>query len=89
MSEAVGPHGVVLAVEPLPAVRERLERNLALNRAANVRVIAQAASDREGTAQLYPPRADAANWGQASLARMSHLDPAPRLARSARCGVAR
>jgi FkbM family methyltransferase len=75
MSEAVGPQGVVLAVEPLPAVRERLERNLALNRATNVRVIAQAASDREGTAQLYPPRADAANWGQASLARMSHLDP--------------
>jgi FkbM family methyltransferase len=75
MAEAVGPQGVVLAVEPLPSVRERLERNLALNRATNVRVIAQAASDREGTAQLYPPRADAANWGQASLARMSHLDP--------------
>ena len=75
MSEAVGPQGVVLAVEPLPAVRERLERNLALNRATNVRVIAQAASDREGSAQLYPPRADAANWGQASLARLSHLDP--------------
>jgi len=75
MSEAVGPQGVVLAVEPLPAVRDRLERNLALNRATNVRVIAQAASDREGSAQLYPPRADAANWGQASLTRLSHLDP--------------
>ena len=75
MSEAVGPRGVVLAVEPLPSVRERLERNLALNRAANVRVIAQAASDREGSAQLYPPRADGGNWGQASLARLGHLDP--------------
>ena len=76
MAEAVGPQGVVLAVEPLPSVRERLERNLALNRATNVRVIAQAASDREGSAQLYPPRADAANLGQASLARLSHLDAA-------------
>jgi FkbM family methyltransferase len=76
MSEAVGPQGVVLAVEPLPSVRERLERNLELNRATNVRVIAQAASDREGSAQLYPPRADAANFGQASLARLGHLDEA-------------
>jgi FkbM family methyltransferase len=75
MSEAVGPQGVVLAVEPLPSVSERLERNLALNHATNVRVIAQAASDREGSALLYPPGADAANWGQASLARLSHLDP--------------
>jgi len=75
MSEAVGPQGVVLAVEPLPSVRNRLERNLSLNRAANVRVIAQAASDREGSALLYPPRADAANLGQASLAKLSHLDP--------------
>lgn len=75
MSEAVGPQGVVLAVEPLPSVRDRLERNLSLNRATNVRVIAQAASDREGSALLYPPRADAANLGQASLARLGHLDP--------------
>ena len=74
MSEAVGAQGVVLAVEPLPAVRDRLNRNLALNHTANVRVIAQAASDREGTALLYPPRPDAANWGQASLAMMHHLD---------------
>jgi FkbM family methyltransferase len=54
----------VLAVEPLPAVRERLERNLALNNATNVPVIARAVSDRDGSALLYPPRADAANWGQ-------------------------
>lgn len=74
MSEAVGAQGVVLAVEPLQAVRERLEHNLALNHVTNVRVIAEAASDREGSAVLYPPRASAANWGQASLAPLSHLD---------------
>ncbi len=44
--------GEVVAFEPLPSNAEAIRRNLALNRIANVKVIAIALGDSEGTADL-------------------------------------
>ncbi len=46
-SQAVGATGCVIAVEPEARIRELLERNLALNEVANVRVLSTAATDIE------------------------------------------
>ena len=48
LSDAVAAEGVVLAVEPDPIIRGRLESNLAANSAANVRIIPFALGDHEG-----------------------------------------
>jgi FkbM family methyltransferase len=52
-SRLVGPGGRVVAFEPVPAVRERLVRNLELNDCKNVELHAEAASDSTGTAQIH------------------------------------
>ncbi|HVE12495.1 MAG TPA: FkbM family methyltransferase [Elusimicrobiota bacterium] len=49
----VGPSGRVLAVEPAPANRALLERNVAANGLKNVAVAAEAASDAPGSAALH------------------------------------
>jgi FkbM family methyltransferase len=49
-ARVVGDDGLVLAVEPEPRVREKLTVNLALNRAASVRVVPEAVSDAAGSA---------------------------------------
>jgi len=51
-SALVGPAGAVFAFEPLPRNLAILRRHLALNRAANVRVIAGAVADRPGVARF-------------------------------------
>ncbi|MBX9700083.1 MAG: FkbM family methyltransferase, partial [Acetobacteraceae bacterium] len=61
----VGPTGQVLAFEPNPGTRERLDANVALNGASQVRVLPLALSDRAGTAELFPD--EARNAGAASL----------------------
>lgn len=48
-SRLVGPTGHVVAVEPLPRNLQFLRRHVALNRAANVDVVAAAVADRPGT----------------------------------------
>jgi FkbM family methyltransferase len=53
MAAAVGAAGSVHAFEPLPANRRRLERTLALNGLANVRVNGSVVTDTEGQAQLF------------------------------------
>jgi len=59
LSRAVGTMGRVLALEPNPPVRARLEQNLALNpHARNVTVDPRGASDRAGTAHLHTPEGD-------------------------------
>jgi FkbM family methyltransferase len=51
-SKLVGPSGRVISFEPDPKARAQLERNIALNRAGNVRIVPIALSDRNGTARL-------------------------------------
>ena len=53
LAALANPAGRVYAFEPLPRVHERLRRNLALNRAANVEPIAAAVSDREGEVEFF------------------------------------
>jgi FkbM family methyltransferase len=48
LAMVVGPKGKVLAVEPDPVIRRRLEINVAANNAPAVRIIPLALGDREG-----------------------------------------
>jgi FkbM family methyltransferase len=52
LGRAVGTDGRVVAVEPDPTNLNRLQSNLALNRLANVRVLAAAAGERDGEVEL-------------------------------------
>jgi FkbM family methyltransferase len=52
-SRLVGHAGVVHAFEPMPANRERLERNIANNSAGNVQIHALALSDENGRLTLH------------------------------------
>lgn len=62
----VGPTGLVLSIEPMPATRAALEVNVALNKLANVTIIANAVSDEAAThvSLFHPP-------GRGGLARAS------------------
>lgn len=62
----VGPQGRVLAFEPSPATRGRLEANVRLNRLENVSVFGLALGDAPGEAHVLPP-ADSANTGTAAV----------------------
>lgn len=78
MARAVGETGLVLAVEPLPRIVDRLERNLELNNLSRqVRVVIKAASDHPGATVFYPPSETATNQAQGSLFALKHLDPKP------------
>ena len=66
----VGAKGMVVAVEPSPRERSRLERNVALNRLRNVRVVASALAARPGRAVLRI--ANAEHNGQNSLGAFGH-----------------
>ena len=52
-SKCVGWHGRVVAIEPSPRERGRLEKHLRLNRSSNVEVIPCAAGEVPGEAELY------------------------------------
>ena len=52
-AQAVGPTGHVLALEPNPDTFRRLQRNIALSKAAQVRCIQVAAGAGKGTATLF------------------------------------
>lgn len=52
-SKCVGWRGRVVAIEPSPRGRARLEKHLRLNRASNVEVIPCAAGEDPGEAELY------------------------------------
>jgi len=52
-SHAVGPGGVVIAVEPSPPIFALLRENLALNDARNVRPVQAAVAPRAGRVALY------------------------------------
>jgi FkbM family methyltransferase len=63
MAHLVGEGGRVLAAEPNPSVRKRLEDNLKLNRFRQVEVIPHAIADTEGAVDFYGPDADDASSG--------------------------
>lgn len=52
LTRAVGPQGEIVAIEPDPVSHARLVRHVRLNRWANVRPFACAASDRAATVSL-------------------------------------
>jgi len=56
---AVGPSGRVVAIEPAASTRVALERNLARNRAANVRTVASAVGAEEGSVPFFRGENDA------------------------------
>ena len=64
-SKCVGWHGRVVAIEPSPRERVRLEKHLRLNRSSNVEVVPCAAGEDPGEAELY--LADQFNDGFNSL----------------------
>lgn len=68
----VGSSGRVVAIEPLPAVVDRLRFNIASNGYSNVEVVMAAVGAERGTAKLY---VRAKNYGQSSLVPVSGFEP--------------
>lgn len=66
-AKQVGARGMVHSFEPTPATFARLERNVALNRLANVRINQVALSDQEGVTEFHLYHQNAMN----SLARQA------------------
>lgn len=52
MSQCVGPQGVVIAFEPLAYLRNKFNRNMALNKVSNVKLMPYALSDQESSAEF-------------------------------------
>ena len=52
-SKCVGWHGRVVAIEPSPRERLRLEKHLGLNRSSNVELIPKAVGADSAEAELY------------------------------------
>jgi FkbM family methyltransferase len=73
LARLVGADGEVIAIEPDPDVVQRTNRNVALNRLANVRVISAAASERPGEMRLYRPSPWDTNRARASLLHHPYL----------------
>lgn len=56
----VGPNGKVIAIEPVPAIRAKLERHIQWNGLAPaITVVAEAIGDHEGSASIFGPPYDA------------------------------
>jgi FkbM family methyltransferase len=55
LSRLVGPSGRVVAFEPIPEARKRLEHNIALNAAKNIEVSGYALGNEPGTVYLEDP----------------------------------
>jgi FkbM family methyltransferase len=67
-AKCVGSEGQVIAIEASRDIFCSLERNLARNKAANVRALNIAAADREGTLLLYPGPA----WNMGRTTTLQH-----------------
>lgn len=67
MASRVGKAGSVLAVEPNPSVRRRLEAHVELNRLPQVTVVPCALSDRQGTTRFWGPPAESPSAGDGHL----------------------
>ncbi|WP_171166829.1 FkbM family methyltransferase [Streptomyces sp. I05A-00742] len=69
-SQLVGPRGVVVAVEPAPAMHAELLANTALNRCRNVRTVRAAITDSPGEVSLYIPHTG--NLGATTTLKPDH-----------------
>ena len=80
MAKCVGDQGRVIAFEPNPSVRERLEFHVSLNRFRQVEVLPYALSDREGLVQFNAPPVDDPHCGDGCLlsASMPGISPGER-----------
>lgn len=67
MAKCVGDQGRVIAFEPNPSVRERLEFHVSLNRFRQVEVLPYALSDREGIVQFTAPPVDDPRCGDGCM----------------------
>lgn len=67
MAARVGEAGLVVAVEPNPSVRRRLEAHLKLNRLSQVRVVPCALGDHQGTTSFWGPPAESPSAGDGHL----------------------
>jgi FkbM family methyltransferase len=77
-AQKVGINGCVIAVEPSPRIFPYLQRNVALNKVPNVRLVRRAASDRDGEcASFY--EAPVEKFGMGSLAPRFQVNPVPIL----------
>lgn len=65
-ARAAGTSGAVVAFEPQPLIRERLNRNIEANRFTNIEVLSCALSDRRGMSAFHATENDS-NSGLASL----------------------
>lgn len=63
----VGPDGIVIAVEPVPFLADRLEANVRLNRLQNLFVVRKAVSSTAGVRPMFAPEPDSWNRGAGSL----------------------
>lgn len=69
------PNARVIAIEPVDHIRDRLRANIELNCLSNVEVVPMAVGDRTGHVEIFLPRKEAPNQGQASLSKRGYLDP--------------
>ena len=67
MAKCVGPGGRIVALEPHPAMADRLESNIALNKYANIQVIRAALTEKDGTTEFFGFPSDAFQRGTSSL----------------------
>jgi FkbM family methyltransferase len=73
LARLAGADGEVIAIEPDPDLMQRINRNIALNGLANVRVIGAAASERPGEMRLYRASPWDTNRARASLIHHPYL----------------
>jgi FkbM family methyltransferase len=76
LANCVGPTGRVVAFEPNPNIRPRLEANLARNHLSNVSVSSIALSDRSGTMRFRSPKASDMGAGDGHLINAATYDAA-------------
>ena len=73
LARLVGADGEVISIEANPEVARRTGSNIALNRLANVRLVAAAAGEASGQARLYVPGPRDTNRARASVRRYPYL----------------
>jgi FkbM family methyltransferase len=68
----VGPHGIVVAIEPSTVMRDRLAFNVTANEFNNVKILTAAVGEHDGDATLYVNESER---GQSSLISGAGLKP--------------
>ena len=73
LARLVGDGGRVLAAEPNPSVRARLQENLNLNRFRHVEVVPYALADAEGAAEFLAPDGNAVGAGDGRMVAATEI----------------